>query len=274
MMNSLLPFFLLVFATQAAYSGDSRDRLTAGDLVRAELVTEASDFSSPFMIGVRFRIDDGWNLYWKNPGDAGLPIEVTWVLPEGFSAGPLQLPTPEKIVHDGVIAYGYTDEVLLLSRITPRPGYTAIDDETIAADLDYLVCRERCLAGNMTVSLTLNDKTARSGPDHHHLFGEFTSRLPRPVSDIGISAGKPQLTDRTLITIPFHGTALSDFYPEQIPDFVIDYSSIRIEGGTISMHVTPSEESASLREIRGLVIAGGRGYELVVPVPPRAGGSR
>ncbi len=38
-----------------------------------------------------------WHVYWRNPGDSGLPPEVAWTLPAGFSAGPLQWPAPSRI---------------------------------------------------------------------------------------------------------------------------------------------------------------------------------
>jgi len=274
MKNSVSVCLILIFMTQTGHAGESPARVTASDLVQADLVTDASDFSAPFMVGVRFRIHEGWNLYWKNPGDAGLPIEVVWELPDGFSAGPLQLPTPAKIVHDDVIAYGYTDEVVLLTRITPHPGYAAGERATIGAKLDYLVCRDRCLAGNATVALTLDEESARSRPEHRQLFERFTSRLPRPANGIDISIGKPEVIDRSLITIPVRGVAVTDFYPETIPDFVIEHNTVRIEGGAIHMQVTPFDESASLKEIRGLLIAGGHGYEVLVPVAADAGASR
>ena len=31
------------------------------------------------------RTRPGWHGYWRNPGDAGLPMEVDWDLPPGFS---------------------------------------------------------------------------------------------------------------------------------------------------------------------------------------------
>ena len=39
----------------------------------------------------------GWHGYWLNPGDAGLPMDVQWQLPEGFAVGPLRYPVPARL---------------------------------------------------------------------------------------------------------------------------------------------------------------------------------
>src|SRR5207237_1410434 len=39
-------------------------------------------------LALHMRTKPGWHGYWLNPGDAGLPMEVSWQLPKGFAAGP------------------------------------------------------------------------------------------------------------------------------------------------------------------------------------------
>ena len=55
------------------------------DNVRAELLADASAIKpgEPFWVGLRQTIRPKWHTYWKNPGDSGLPTEITWKLPDG-----------------------------------------------------------------------------------------------------------------------------------------------------------------------------------------------
>lgn len=77
------------------------------EIVKAELMSDAEDYSKPFTVGIKFTIEPDWYLYRKNPGDSGLPIDVTWVLPRGWTAEePLHL-VPQKFAHDNVVSYGY-----------------------------------------------------------------------------------------------------------------------------------------------------------------------
>ena len=64
-------------------------------------------------------MDPDWHVYWKNPGDSGLPTTVDWDLPPGFTAGPLQWPVPERFESDGLVTYGYSGKVLLFDGDTP-----------------------------------------------------------------------------------------------------------------------------------------------------------
>ena len=69
----------------------------------------------PFLVGVRLKMQPHWHTYWKYPGDAGIPTDIKWELPEGWLAGSIQWPVPLKLQEPGDIQiYGYHDEVLLI----------------------------------------------------------------------------------------------------------------------------------------------------------------
>src|SRR5690349_19581065 len=81
----------------------------------ATLVT-ASDSVVPggsARIGLRLRLADGWHTYWKNPGEAGVPVELAFALPAGATAGPIEWPTPERISEGTITTYGYSGEIVL-----------------------------------------------------------------------------------------------------------------------------------------------------------------
>src|SRR5437867_3085239 len=86
------------------------------DLVKATLVSDVSSVKAgqPFTLGVLLKIEPGWHVYWKNPGESGMATSVQWKVPEGFKVGELQFPIPIRFGQSGdVIGYGYQDEVLL-----------------------------------------------------------------------------------------------------------------------------------------------------------------
>src|SRR4029453_5883784 len=89
--------------------------------VRAELLADASAVKpgEPFWVALRQTIRPKWHTYWKNPGDSGLPTEIAWKLPDGAKADPIVWPTPSLINVSGVINYGFSDDILLMVRITP-----------------------------------------------------------------------------------------------------------------------------------------------------------
>ena len=47
---------------------------------KIELLVETNEIvvNKDFVIGIKFEIEPGWHIYWKNPGDSGLPAEIEW----------------------------------------------------------------------------------------------------------------------------------------------------------------------------------------------------
>src|SRR5258705_13355866 len=66
------------------------------ELVRATLLSDTATVQAgqKFHIGVLYKIEPEWHIYWKYAGDSGIPTEIQWHLPPGFQAGSLQWPLP------------------------------------------------------------------------------------------------------------------------------------------------------------------------------------
>lgn len=64
-------------------------------------------------VGLRFRLEPNWHIYWQNPGDSGYPPSIAWELPGGVSAGDIRWPTPERLPVGPLTNFGSTGEVAL-----------------------------------------------------------------------------------------------------------------------------------------------------------------
>jgi thiol:disulfide interchange protein DsbD len=125
--------------------------------VRLRLIAEKSpvEGGSPFLIAIEQTIDEGWHTYWTNPGDAGQPPTISWILPPGFEAGKIYWPAPEKIVTPPLASYGYTKHAVLLQEMT-APAGLAPGPVTLKTQIDILVCAEICIPESGTYEVTLN----------------------------------------------------------------------------------------------------------------------
>ena len=114
---------------------------------KAQLFPGAGDHG-----GLYFKLEPGWHVYWKNPGDAGEPPHIHWTLPEGVTAEPLQFTAPKRLPLGPLMDYGYENEVLFPFRLviakSVKPGKAVLH-----AKVDWLVCRERCIPGKADLEI-------------------------------------------------------------------------------------------------------------------------
>jgi len=239
-------------------------------IVKAELISDATDLTKPFTVGIRFVIEPDWYLYWKNPGDSGLPIDVTWVLPKGWEADDLLHPVPQKFAYENVVSYGYKKEVVLLTTITPK----GTANGTVKAKLDWLVCEKSCVKGNANVQLNPKRQTEKQLQEASELLTVWRERLPRPRSENPVEFQKASAFFHGVglkVEIPFTlkkgDIALVDFYPQSVHGFLIDYGSVQVQDNKIVF--TGVHEGTGTGDIylSGLLIgADGKAYECSVPV--------
>ncbi|PYK58990.1 MAG: thiol:disulfide interchange protein [Verrucomicrobia bacterium] len=148
-------------------------------LVEADALANVSAIvpGEPFLVGVRLKMQPHWHTYWKYPGDAGIPTDIKWELPEGWRVGNIQWPIPLKLEEPGdILIYGYHDEVLLIQQITPAKNVTN-STVKLSAKVNWLVCEKICIPGDAIVTLSL-PSAATNSPANTDLFARFQKRLP------------------------------------------------------------------------------------------------
>jgi thiol:disulfide interchange protein/DsbC/DsbD-like thiol-disulfide interchange protein len=126
--------------------------------VTIEMLSEENSIQlgCPFWIALRFTIENHWHIYWKNPGDAGMPILIKWDLPKGFEITTIEWPSPQQFIADSFVGFGYERESILLVQITPSSEVDSLSKIKIGANLRWVACSEEgCLPGNKEVSISL-----------------------------------------------------------------------------------------------------------------------
>lgn len=205
-------------------------------------------------LALRFNPVPGWHIYWKNPGDSGLPPSVTWKLPSGWTAGPLQFPFPEKILLPPLVSYGYEQETLLLTTFT-IPDYEKIPSSfPIEADVEWLVCKETCLPGKAHLNLTLSTQP-KPNIDLQGLFDDVRKDLPTSLPHIPISA-KTGGADLQLIVEPKTQAGSLTFFPEG--DFLDEYKPSKTENlssGKLQLTLPLKEKAKLPSSLQGVLVA-------------------
>lgn len=259
--------WLLISA--ALFSGSRQGEETP--LPKVELLLLESN-PSVMVVGLRIEIASGWHLYWANPGDAGLAPEVFWELPRGHQAGPLQYPIPEKIVSGDIVAYGFKNEVLILCEIKPAGTGISAKLPAIACRLNWMACQESCLTGQEDLKVSPAALTPAEQERSREVMSRFAPRFPKPFDEAPIAAKEARFVksgNRWQVEILLSGedlSSVSDFYPYPPDNFVIVHSQITAVGGKVVIPLEPSDPSAALCRIDGLLILGDDAYMVSFPV--------
>jgi DsbC/DsbD-like thiol-disulfide interchange protein len=148
--------------------------------VRAKIAADVRSVQpgKPFRVGMLLEMKPGWHVYWRNPGDAGLATSVEFVLPKGFSAGPLRWPIPDRFEEAGdITSFGYEKSVLLWAQITPPKKLRRGGQVRIGARASWLGCKVQCVPGEAELELKLA-VTEDAEADNAALFAQWQRRLP------------------------------------------------------------------------------------------------
>ena len=140
-----------------------------------------------FWVGFDLILDNGWHVYWQNPGDSGLAPKIKWQLPPGIKAGDIHWPYPQRINAGPLTTFGYDHELLLLVPVTVDRSFQGAANVHLRARLDWLACREECIPGRAQLNLLLPVATGFSGLTFNNYkasFDQTRQRLPLTIPSI------------------------------------------------------------------------------------------
>ncbi|MEZ5276135.1 MAG: protein-disulfide reductase DsbD family protein [Opitutaceae bacterium] len=243
------------------------------DHVTAELVAESTSIQPglPFWVGVRLEMIDHWHTYWTNPGDAGLGTSLTWTLPEGFTAGPIIWPTPQRIPLEPLVSYGYEGEVLLMVRIDPPPTLPRVESVDLKVRADWLACHDVCIPGGADLSLVLpvTSGPPTADPAWEGLFAQTRESLP--LEGVGWPVAlSPEGDDLRLEVMLPEGAEVdpSGVFFFNATDSVIEPAApqvVTFKDGRLSLLLKPAVYAAGpVNAVDGVLFASG-GFGAVIP---------
>lgn len=129
--------------------------------VKAEIITQHKWFNpnTATRIGIHFDLEEGWHIYAQDPGDAGMPTQVSWQSGGPVIFGALAWPEPEHFVDAGGIkTNGYSGSVVLSSALSINDKVIvdwAAGEVGINAKVKWLACKEICLPGEADLKIQL-----------------------------------------------------------------------------------------------------------------------
>jgi len=110
-------------------------------------------------LGLHLVMDDGWHVYWRNPGDAGLAPVILWDEPsplgETTQGADFTWPLPEllPVLPGEIMDYGYSGAVTLPFAYTVPADLSGLI--RFSGTADYLICKDVCIPETAPVDFTL-----------------------------------------------------------------------------------------------------------------------
>ena len=105
---------LAVSTCVAAAAPENKQHVQAESLASVSAIKPGE----PFKVGVRFKIDPEWHIYWINPGESGEPTTVQWTFPEGYKVGAVEYPVPVNFPQPGTMgSYAKQDKLIDLNKV-------------------------------------------------------------------------------------------------------------------------------------------------------------
>ncbi|UTO55222.1 hypothetical protein LUA82_03445 [Neoehrlichia mikurensis] len=117
------------------------------NLVNINFMLGSVQQSNVVSAGIKFIIKKGWHIYYKNPGDMGLPTTFTWQgnIKNFDIHWPAPLQHVDKINSKDFYSNIYTDTIIF------PISFTIQDNKNVTLKINYAVCNTTCIPQSKTL---------------------------------------------------------------------------------------------------------------------------
>ena len=181
LLYSLL-FIILIFNNNASY-GEEYNTFKM-DMVDVEFISTINKIDkNDFLIGLEFNLEPGWKIYWRQPGDSGLPPKLNFSSSKNLRSFKIKWPYPTKELEAAnILTNVYKGNVIIPIKIS------VIDkNKTLYLDaaLSFQVCKDICIPLETALFLKLYPGKSESTNNLHRIELAL-SKVPKDYSKSGI----------------------------------------------------------------------------------------
>jgi thiol:disulfide interchange protein/DsbC/DsbD-like thiol-disulfide interchange protein len=194
--------------------------------ITAELVAgPAATPGGATQLALRMRPQAGWHGYWRNPGDAGLGMQLAWSLPKGAKVAEPRYPVPQTLLVSGLMNHVYESEYAVLVPFTAPADAHAGARLPVRVTAQWLACTDQLCVPESAELATTVSIAATPGPSLP-AFEEWQRRLPAP---LGATATFALAADAVRFAIPLPAAApLTNPHLFVVQDKLVDYAGAQV----------------------------------------------
>lgn len=184
--------FLLVVGWPCGVGWAAAGPWASETAVRARLIaaTDAVGPEQKIHAGLQVSLEEGWETYWRSPGDAGAAPQADWSGSTNVSFVEWRWPAPMRFTLFGLDTFGYRNDVTF--PLTIRLG-RAGEPAALHGKLDLLVCSKICVPRTLVLTLDLPASAGASppalDPEAANLIARAEARVPDDGTMSGLAVG-------------------------------------------------------------------------------------
>jgi suppressor for copper-sensitivity B len=110
---------------------------------------------------LRVRMEGNWKIYWRTPGDAGLPPALDWSGSQNLADAKMHWPLPHRFTIFDIDNIGYKHEAVFPLDLTLTEAGAAV---SLQLKLDLLVCDDICVPETHNITFDLPAGAAAPSP--------------------------------------------------------------------------------------------------------------
>ncbi|MBV2142576.1 hypothetical protein KUG47_03565 [Falsochrobactrum sp. TDYN1] len=176
----LVPIAFLALLAPAQASTSDWTQTPGG---RVRILIEDSSTKGELRGALQIELRPGWKTYWRNPGDAGVPPQITV---SGDGKARIDFPVPVRFGAGYEGGVGYTQPVSLPLTFTIKPS-----DKHLKGNVFLGICEKICIPVLAEFDLPLPERAEASSPQAiatRTIIQTAFDRLPSPASsNFGVS---------------------------------------------------------------------------------------
>ena len=199
-------------------------------------------------------LDEGWHVYWRNPGDSGLPLKTEWAVPDGFAVSEPLYPLPHRLPLGPMVNFGHEGAPVFLFELAVPEDAPLGEAVTLETQAEWLICLDVCIPEAGRLSLTLPvAPSAAPGPDASLVQAALDARPgPAPFATRYFeNEGQPGLYAEAALRNP-------EFFPFE-PNLIEPAGRHEVTGRAdtrIGLTAGFAYEEEAPETLRGLIVAG------------------
>ena len=137
--------------------------------------TATGETETTVPLGLEFQMNEGWHIYWRTPGEAGLPPELDHGSSLNVAETAFSWPVPTRDVTYGIETFVYKDRVVLPLEVSLQNPGEPLD---LRGKVDFLICADVCIPDSVEVDFSLPGGAAEIAEGEAALLNTFETRIP------------------------------------------------------------------------------------------------